>query len=181
MPAANGVDPAPPPVIARASLAALMRDPETREDLRQRIEETDESLNGIGKALCVSSGTISSYVKKQGWTRPDSAPKPARPAVSNHRLAETMADAEVVKARLLRAVDRQIDKIEQRVRKKDASVDEKEARTLGTLAKTLQTLIALDRDAGAQPDQPEPLDRDELRAALARRLSIWAEQGGEAA
>jgi hypothetical protein len=92
-----------------------------------------------------------------------------------------MADAEVVKARLLRAVDRQIDKIEQRVRKKDASVDEKEARTLGTLAKTLQTLIALDRDAGAQPDQPEPLDRDELRAALARRLSIWAEQGGEAA
>lgn len=86
-----------------------------------------------------------------------------------------MDDAESVKGRLIRAVDRQIAKIETRVCKKGATVDEKDARTLGTLAKTLQTLIALDRDAGAQPDQPEPADRDKLDADLAARIKRWAE------
>ena len=79
------------------------------------------------------------------------------------KLATTLADAGAVSARLLRAVDRQIGMIDTRLRKKGADVEEKDARMLGLLAKTLATLIALDRDDGATAKEPEPADRGELR------------------
>jgi hypothetical protein len=82
-------------------------------------------------------------------------------------------------ARLYRAFERQVADIETRLAVPGARSDEKDARALGTLARTLETLIALDRDAGAQRDEPEPKDSDQLRAELARRIRSWAEEGEE--
>ena len=59
-----------------------------------------------------------------------------------------------------------------------AGLEEKDVRVLGLMAKTLGTLMALDRDDGAKLRDAEPVDRDELNADLARRIARWAE-GGE--
>jgi hypothetical protein len=77
--------------------------------------------------------------------------------------------------RLVCAVDRQIDMIEARLKDPKAELEERDARMLGALAKTLQTLMALDGDDGAKPHAPEPVDRADLNAELARRITHWAE------
>ena len=67
--------------------------------------------------------------------------------------------------------------IDRRLRKKDALIEEKDARILTGLAKTLATLMALETDDGATARKPEPADRGELQAELARRIRQWAEEG----
>ena len=57
-------------------------------------------------------------------------------------------------------------------------IDEKDARLLVHLAKTLQTIMALGRDGGA--GTKESADRDEPDADLARRIALWAEGREEA-
>jgi len=80
-----------------------------------------------------------------------------------------------VMGRLITAVDRQLGKIETRLRKRGAEPEEKDARILGNLAKTLATLMALERDGGAKATQTEPVDRGEFRVELARRIAAWAD------
>ncbi len=59
----------------------------------------------------------------------------------------------------------------------DHAGDEKDARTLGTLTRTLDMLMALERDNGTTADKPEAVNRDELNAELSRRITRWAEGG----
>ncbi|TBW40996.1 hypothetical protein EYW49_02235 [Siculibacillus lacustris] len=72
--------------------------------------------------------------------------------------------------RLFRAVERQIAEIERRFDgAAPPSLEEKDARTLGALARTLELLIGLEKQAGRDPTAAEP-DIDEFRLDLARRL-----------
>ena len=80
--------------------------------------------------------------------------------------------------RLYRVFDRQTSDLEARAARPDTTTDEKDARALSVLAKTLETLIALDRDDGAKTAEPEPADRERYNAELARRIKEWAERGG---
>jgi hypothetical protein len=179
----NGHDPgaavalAAKPPSGMARLRAL--DAEAREELRRKVEETPVAIEAIASEISVPRSSLDTFYKEQGWTRPKGAAKSttgsqARP---RSRLPLSFVDAGAVKVRLLRAVDRQIQKIDARTRKKGASVEEKDARTLGTLAKTLETLMALERDGGAKAETPEPIDREEIRAAVARRIAQWAGEG----
>jgi hypothetical protein len=77
--------------------------------------------------------------------------------------------------RFYRACERQLALVERKLRRPRAEMEEKDVRALGLLAKTLGTLMALDRDDGAKLKDAEPVDRDKLNAELARRIARWAE------
>jgi hypothetical protein len=109
----------------------------------------------------------------------DPAPpeKRIRPGPAKRRPRGEVRQTRLV-ARLFRAFERQVAEIEARFTDPGLRAEEKDARTLGTLARTLETLMALERDDGRTAKDPEPADRDRLNAELVRRLRRWAE-GGE--
>ncbi len=185
-PIPNGHDPGAMPAVARrGAMAALGRDPAARETLRRMVEETPRSLRQIAIEHGVPPGSLHRFVVEQGWIRPPEAPRAAprreRPPPGDRPLAAGLGDAGAVMGRLVGAVDRQVAMIERRLAKRDAAVEEKDARILGTLAKTLATLMALERDGGAKPDRAEPPDSGEFRADLLRRIAAWAGQRTEPA
>ena len=174
-----------PAEAGRGAMAALAADPARRAEARRRIEETGDSYRRIADDLAVPPGSLHRYASLSGWTRPPEAPKAPARAVGappgRRPLAATMGDAEAVMGRLVRAVDRQVGRIESRLRRRGADFEEKDARILGTLAKTLATLMALERDGGAKARETEPADRGEFRGELLRRIAAWAEEGAESA
>jgi len=160
-------------------IPALERDPMLLEALRREVEETTLSYAAIGRRFGLARGSLHRFAGERGWRRPEGAPiaaQRARPA--GRRLAKTIDDGEAVTARLLRVVDRQINTIDTRLRRRGTVIDEKDARLLVHLAKTLQTIMALGRDGGA--GTKESADRDEPDADLARRIALWAEGREEA-
>ena len=168
----NGATPAE---AGRGAMAALAADPALSAEARRRVEETSDSYRRIADDLALPPGSLHRHASLNGWRRPPDAPAAparARGAPPGRRpLAATMGDAEAVMGRLVRAVDRQVGRIESRLRKRGADFEEKDARILGTLAKTLATLMALERDGGAKARETEPVDRGaissrELPAAL---------------
>jgi hypothetical protein len=160
-------------------ITALKRDPPRLAALRREVEETTLSNAEIAKRFGLARGSLHRLAAERGWQRPEGAPvasRRTRPA--GPRLARTIDDGEAVTARLLRVVDRQIGTIDRRLRGKGTMIDEKDARLLVHLAKTLQTIMALGRDGGA--GTKEPADRGEPDADLARRIALWAEGREEA-
>jgi hypothetical protein len=168
-----------PAEAGRGAIAALAADPARRAEARRRVEETPDSYHRIARDLAVPPGSLHRYAALSGWTRPPEAPKAAVRAAGappgRRRLASTLGDAETVMGRIVRAVDRQLGKVETRLGRKGSDIEEKDARILGTLAKTLATLMALERDGGAKARETEPVDREQLNADLARRIARWAE------
>jgi hypothetical protein len=160
----------------RGLAAMLAADPELLAAVKRAVEETTASYADIGRRLGLPAGSINRYALRHGWRRPDSAAKPTRPRMS--QLARTIDDGEAVTARLLRVVDRQIGNIDVHLRQRGAVIDEKDARLLVHLAKTLQTIMALGRDGGA--GTKESAERDQVDADLARRIALWAEGREEA-
>jgi hypothetical protein len=158
---------------------------ELQVEARALIEGTLEPQAAIALRLGIAASTLSQWKNALGWTRPEGAPEAPvfalgrrnRPTARAIRRAAFRQTRMI--ARLYRAFERQVADIETRLAVPGARSDEKDARALGTLARTLETLIALDRDAGAQRDEPEPKDSDHLRAELARRIRSWAEEGEE--
>ena len=140
--------------------------PEVRERVRLLYEGTTKTISEISAETGVSRSTIMAWAKQDGWTRPPGAEPPRmRIGPDRHRrLTE----------RLFQVFGRQLATLEKRSGK-DAAAEERDARTLAVLAKTLDTMIALDRDDGAK--KPESVDRGDYKAELARTLSRWAEEG----
>ncbi len=143
---------------------------EATEGVRVRYEGTTMTLDAISAETGVAKTTISAMARREHWTRMEGAP-PTR-TEGGGRSAPGRRKRLV--GRLFRVCGRQLATLEKRAGT-DAA-DEKDARTLNVLAKTLETLIALDRDDGAKT-KPEPADRGDYRAELARTLRRWAEEG----
>jgi transposase-like protein len=141
-------------------------------ELRQRAkadyEGTAKSIAKIAAELGVGRTTINTWARQDDWERFAGAP-PTRAAGYDRRSRRGR-----LTGRLFRVYGRQLGILEKRAGK---DTDEKDARTLAVLAKTLETLIALDRDDGAKATKPESVDRADYRAELARTLSRWAEEG----
>ena len=157
----------------------LLASPEARSELRRRVEETMQSVRAIAHDLGLPHASLARHIERQGWTRPDGAPVSFGGSPKGRRkLARDFDDAGAVAARLLRVVDRQIARVEGRLKRKNAEIEEKDARILGTLARTLATLMALG-EAGAGAEATEHADPDLLRAELARRIERWAGGGEE--
>jgi hypothetical protein len=156
--------------------AALEHDPPLLAALEREVEGTTASLADISRRFGLPNGSLNRLARRERWRRPEGAPKPTRQRMP--RLARSIDDSGAVVVRLLRAVDRQIGNIDTRLRDQGAVIDEKDARLLVHLAKTLQTIMALGRDGGA--GTKEPADRDDVDADLARRIALWAEGREEA-
>lgn len=162
----------------RYPLVALMRDPATRAELKRRVTETDESYQSMADWLGVSRGAIQSHAKRQAWPRPPTAR--GGHAAPSIELATLDQNAQLIRARLLQAIVRQVDKVDARLRKRDAEVDEKDSRVLGNLAKTLSTLMQMG-EGGTTAKEMERPNRAEVEARLAERIRRWArgEEGSE--
>ncbi len=143
---------------------------ELRERVKALYENTAKSLKEIGEETGVGRTTINTWARQDDWMRAAGAPPP-RTEIYDRRNRRGR-----LMSRLYRVYGRQLATLEKRAGK-NATTDEKDARTLSVLAKTLETLIALDRDDGAKTAEPEPADRDRLNADLARRIKEWAERG----
>jgi hypothetical protein len=137
-----------------------------------RVEATTEPMRAIAKDIGVSARSLTRFKEKERWTRMPAAPKRKR---KGQPPPATGGDFALIKQKLLAAVDRQIDAVNGQAR--EGGAEEKSARALATLAKTLETLMALERDGGARQATAEPVNRAELREALARKIAQWSEEG----
>jgi transposase-like protein len=166
--------PAPPPA---TTPAAKRRPPSPRrcppekvEAVRRLVVGTDMPITAIAAAEGVSDSAVRNWVHKYNWPRPEGAPPlgvPRRQLDSTERRAK-------LTVRLYRAVGRQLKGLETRARDAKEAFTEKDARTLGLLARTLTTLTELDRDTGSNVREPEIADRDTIDAELAERIARWA-------
>ena len=131
-------------------------------EIRAAYEGSDLAVAAIARAYGVSPDTVWGRAKRGGWhrRRPRGAP----------RTATAPLDHDLLVARLFRAVERQIAEVERHFEADDTPrLEEKDARTLGALARTLELLIGLEKRAGRDTPEPEP-DIDEFRLDLARRI-----------
>ncbi len=158
----------------RRQVALLPERIAEKVEARRLVEGTTLSMRAIGQQLRIPKTTLWHWKEDGGWQRPEGAPLPLDqiPRIVEQR---TEKRREVLVDRLYRVFDRQLMDVESRAADAVAMTEEKDARTLGTLARTLGTLIALEtggeRDEGAPADAPEPYDPDEIRARLAQRLA----------
>ena len=166
---------APPP----AAAVANGHDASLMIAARQLVEETTLSQAKIAGELGISATMLSNLKKQEGWVRPAGAPTGPKYGSGVWRY---LADAaQVVRrrlrliARLYLACERQLKAVEARLGGEAPGVEEKDVRVLGLIAKTLETLMALERDDGAKAKAAEPVDREQLNAELARRIKKWAE------
>jgi transposase-like protein len=167
----------------QSTRAANATDPSVRAEGLRRLRETRDAQRKIAADLGVSASLVSRWVKQENVERPPGAPKaPAMRAPGRGRAPGTRAKPAVRRRamvdRLFKAFARQVAAIEPRLCAADVDLLDPDARTLGVLAKTLETLFELDRD-GAKVGEPEPRDRGHLRLELARKIAAWAEEEGE--
>jgi hypothetical protein len=171
LPPGDGLEtpPGTPPISPTRAVSCRRHPPETVERVRQQVEQTTKPFYVIASETGVSKTTVSVWTRKFGWRR-----QPGARAVGG----ASSSNAAMV-AGLRRTFMRHLAVLEQRAKSGNGEEIEKDARTLGVLAKTLETLIELDRD-GAKVGEPERVDRDleAIDADLARRIDAWA-NGGE--
>lgn len=161
-------------LLSHAEVAAL------KAEARRHVEGTTLSLREIARRLDIAASTLSRWKAEESWVRPDGAPV-CPPFSGNGPGQAVSAEKRRMRmiGRLYKVFDRQAGDLEARAAKPGTTTEEKDARTLSVLAKTLETLIALDRDDGAKIAKPESVDRADYKAELARYLSRWAEEGEE--
>ena len=148
-----------------------------RSEARRQVEGTTLSQYEIARRLDIKPSTLSYWKRREGWTRPAGAPLPPRLAPALPEGEKTEARRLRMIGRLYRVFERQTADLEARAVRPDLTTDEKDARALSVLAKTLETLIALDRDDGGKALKPESVDRADYKAELARKIAAWAEEG----
>ncbi|MCE1235081.1 MAG: hypothetical protein LWW93_01870 [Hyphomicrobiales bacterium] len=132
-------------------------------EIRAAYEGSALAVGAIARAYGITPERIWRRARRESWPsrRGDGRDAGRRP--------EPLDRATLV-ARLFRAVERQIAEVERRFDgASPPSLEEKDARTLGALARTLELLIGLEKQAGRDAPEPEP-DIDEFRRDLARRL-----------
>jgi hypothetical protein len=159
--------PGPPAAASRRRLPGII--PWT--EIRAVYEGTDIPLDILAKAYAIHPSDIYPHAEREGWML-----RRERWAIErkNRRTPAGLVPhydrAELVQ-RLFRAVERQIGEIERRAEAVDPPApDEKDARTLGALARTLDLLISMEKASGDKPETAERGDLDELRRELTRRI-----------
>lgn len=136
----------------------------------------------IQEATGLESGTLYFWIDG-GPKRDGNADSPRllppldrrRPAArKKHRTIERAA----LVGRLMRAAERQVQEIEDRIGRTENDDSERDARALAVLARTLRELTALDalhrgnegKKTARSHDEPFPRDVGELRRSLAQKL-----------
>ncbi|SHO66220.1 hypothetical protein SAMN02745172_02875 [Pseudoxanthobacter soli DSM 19599] len=137
-------------------------------DRARGLYEGDGILIGdIAEAMGVTPSTVRRWARLGGWQRGE-RPIPRRRKAD----AETDTDRGAMVRRLMLAFARQVAEVEARLGPAGKPAGERDARTLGVLAKTLETLIELDRAARAGDGGGDEAgkDADAVREDIARRI-----------
>lgn len=135
--------------------------------VRALFEAGTVPVTEIAAAFGVDPSTVRRRAAADGWAAPAGRPRvrrgtaPERGGVGRRTLID----------RLFAAFERQMDDIETRLADAGEAGGERDARMLGVLAKTLETLIDLERAAtGGEADKQGAPDLDAAREEIARRL-----------
>ena len=150
-------------------------------EARRLVEGTTLAQSEIAFRVSISPRTLSDWKREGGWVRPAGAPEAPDVGPAQDGPEREAARKEKLVTRLFAVFDRQLLDIESRAREAGATTEEKDARVLGTLARTLGTLMTLERGGGDQPDDPEAeaVDPDEIRARIAQRLFGMRQTGDD--
>jgi hypothetical protein len=174
--------------------------PERIAEGKHLYELTLTPVPDIAAMMGVSRKTLERRIREWGWV-PRSAPRiaadralfatapagePVSAAPNAAAAAPNSPEARIaIAARIQRAVERGLDAVDRvldTVGPADEGGAERSARTLAAVARTLQEMSALNKpDEVAPPDEadddPVPIDLDELRNELARRINALIEAG----
>ncbi|MEZ5841415.1 MAG: hypothetical protein R3D02_13645 [Hyphomicrobiales bacterium] len=146
------------------------------DEVRRLYEGGVVPVAEICRTTGVSGSGLRYRARTLGWTRRGPASPGVGAVAFSHRIGtDQRVDRSRLVERLYRALDRQMQDIEERLAGlgEGGSAGEREARTLAALARTLDKLIELEEAAGrpGEAEKVEERDRERFRAELARRLA----------
>ncbi|WEK52576.1 MAG: hypothetical protein P0Y66_11650 [Candidatus Kaistia colombiensis] len=136
--------------------------------IRVAYETSGVPLRDIAALHGVSHVSVAKHAERHGWLRPGEAPP-----------LPDGAAAEKLVARLYRTFEKQVAELELRFASGESGVEEKDARTLAVLARTLETLGKL-REGTEDAAGAAPVDIDAVRSRLQARLEQLDAAGAEA-
>ena len=148
-------------------------------EARQLYESGALDADGVVKRFCVAKSTVLRHIQAEGWVRSGDV----RGLIA---AGDTQGLACLV-GRLAEAFERQVEAIELEIgraralkldRAEASQLAERNARTLGSLARTLDVLI--DLRGGVRELDPAGRDEDALRHELAQRLDRLCGKGAVA-
>lgn len=154
--------------------------------IRKAYEVSDETVACICKRFAVTSGALYKQAKKQNWQlrrKPQGGKsgtvktrKNAQPVLSG----KNKVDRKQLIDRLYNAFEKQMSDFEtQRAFMVDEGISEKDARTLGSLARTLEKLIELkNEEEGETTLDEKEVNIERLREKLTQRLERLRLQRG---
>lgn len=155
------------------------RKPVDWKAIRPLYEKGSQTVQQIADAFDVSASVVSNHARKNLWhmrsnkiSRAGGAKPRSRQGKRNHA---PISRHDLV-MRMYRVVEAQITEMERKLMQSDDLdggthlADEKEARLLGTLARTLEKLIDLENASQTVKKPKEKKDLDELKLALAERM-----------
>ncbi len=135
-------------------------------EIRSTYEESALPVSVIAKAYAVRERAVYERASKETWA--------ARRGQAMPLGLDRTLDRSVLVSRLFHAVERQIAEIERRfveLQGTGAGGDERDARTLAALARTIELLIGLERQARPELSDTPETDIDAIRRDLARRIA----------
>lgn len=148
-------------------------------EARQLYESGALDADGVVKRFCVAKSTVLRHIQAEGWVRSGDL----RGLIA---AGDTQGLACLV-GRLAEAFERQVEAIELEIgraralkldRTEASQLAERNARTLGILARTLDVLVEL--RSGVRELDPAGRDEDALRHELAQRLDRLCSEGAAA-
>lgn len=151
--------------------------------IRDRYENGDETVLAICKAFRISPNQLYRRARNEDWTlrqnRQRDAGGDVMPLGKKDDTGSTQRrfqrpDRKILVDRLYKAFERQMADFEKRLNlTEDDGVNEKDARTLGSLARTLEKLIELrGEDEDSHDETEKEIDIERLRQELARRIEL---------
>lgn len=144
--------------------------------IREAYEAGDKTVRLICEEYEISTTTLYRQIKKQNWTaRSSRSNNDLELCVNAGRVGQT-PNRNVLIDRLYLAFERQMAEFEDQLSiTHEDGVNEKDARTLGSLARTLEKLIELKQDSdGEMKETDEEVDVERLIEDLALRLKKCA-------
>jgi len=139
-------------------------------EIRSTYEQSALPVSVIAKAYAVRERAVYERAASEEWT--------ARRAQGTAPIPERVLDRSVLVSRLFHAVERQIAEIERRfVDMAGTGADERDARTLAALARTIELLIGLERQTKPETSDAPEADIDAIRRDLARRITNMQRAG----
>jgi len=137
-------------------------------EIRSTYEQSALPVSVIAKTYAVRERAIYDRAAREAWTGRKIQLMPV----------ERPLDRSVLVARLFHAVERQIAEIERRfLELSGVGTEERDARTLAALARTIELLIGLERQAKPDSSDAPEADIDELRRDLTRRIANMQRAG----